>query len=284
MKTIRPRKKRPDEIDRGALRDLDMTAEDWQEFEHGVRLFNEGKLWNSHEAWEQVWLRHNEDERLFFQGLIQLAAAYHQLVTKQSFRGMINNLDKAHAKLIVFKPEYLGILVTPLLKFIEQAKKEAGRLGDEGLDEFNYNLIPKLQFHKPSNPDLLVEIVAIVRSAQFAEGVKLFNTGYYWEAHEALEDVWREQEGGDAKVFVQAFVQMASGYSFIKLCKLSSAIYLFEKAIEKFREYEMINSGVKIVPLIEGLQKSLEAIRLHSLNGSKPFKAPGVPPIVVIEE
>ena len=280
MKTSRPRKKRPDEICREPLRNLDMSVEDWEEFERGVRLFNEGKFWNSHEAWEQVWLRHDEDERLIFQGLIQLAAAYHHLVTKQSFKGMVNNLDKAYAKLEVFQPEYLGVFITPLLKFIEQAKKEAARLGDGGLDEFNYNLIPKLQFHKPSNPDLLVEVLEIVRSGQFAEGVKLFNTGYFWEAHEAFEDLWRAQEGGDAKVFVQAFVQMASGYSFIKLCKLSSAIYLFEKAIEKFREYEMIDSGVKLLPMIEGMQKTLEAIRKYSLNGSSPFKFPAVPPIV----
>ena len=30
--------------------------------------------WHAHESWK-IWLRHTEDERLFFQGIIQHAAA-----------------------------------------------------------------------------------------------------------------------------------------------------------------------------------------------------------------
>jgi predicted metal-dependent hydrolase len=43
----------------------------------GVRLFDEGRYWDAHEAWERVWVRlpKGSDERRFYQGLIQLAAA-----------------------------------------------------------------------------------------------------------------------------------------------------------------------------------------------------------------
>ena len=46
-------------------------------FENGVRLFNDGAFWEAHEAWEGEWLRRpkGSDERRFYQGLIQLAAA-----------------------------------------------------------------------------------------------------------------------------------------------------------------------------------------------------------------
>lgn len=259
-----------------------MSAEDWEEFARGVSLFNNGKFWNSHEAWEQVWLRHDEDERLFLQGLIQLAAAYHQLVAKRSYTGMMNNFDKAYAKLEVFQPEYLGVNVKPLLSFIEQGKKEAEILGATGLDKFDYNLIPKLQFHKPSNPDLLVELKEIIHAEIFQEGVKLFNSGFHWEAHEAWEEVWRGQEG-DGKTFVQAFVQMAAGYSFVKLRKPDSALYLFQKAIEKFQEFDHLNCGVPISELIDNLQSALVRVTSSSGNGngsSKPFRSSIIPPIV----
>ena len=252
-----------------------MTPEDWAAFEHGVKLFNAGKFWNSHEAWEQIWLRHKEDERLFFQGLIQLAAAYHQLLAKESQRGLLNNMEKSYEKLVVFQPEYMGVLVKPLLKFIEEGKKEANRLGLSDIASFNHNLIPKLQFHKPANPDLLVEIREIVGSEKFREGASLFNTGYYWEAHEAWEDVWRDQDG-DAKTFSQAFVQMASAYSFLKLGKPGSARYLFEKATAKFLEFENLDCGMALKPLIESMQHSLTEMAMPGGNGSSPrrFKAP----------
>ena len=56
-----------------------LTDEDWQDLRRGADLFNEGAYWESHEAWEQVWRRCVAPSRIFFQALIQLAAAYHQL-------------------------------------------------------------------------------------------------------------------------------------------------------------------------------------------------------------
>lgn len=43
----------------------------------GIRLFNEGRYWDAHEVWEEIWapLPKDSDERLFYQGLIQIAAA-----------------------------------------------------------------------------------------------------------------------------------------------------------------------------------------------------------------
>ena len=269
MTASRPRKKKPEELDHSRIKELAMSPEDWEAFSHGVRLFNSGKFWNSHEAWEQVWMRHTEDERLFFQGVIQLAAAYHHLVVKRNFRGLMNNFDKAYQKLVLFQPEYLGVLVTPLMKFIEEGKKEAERVGSQALEKFNYNLIQKLQFHKPLNPDLLVESRSMIRSERFLEGVTLFNKGYYWEAHEVWEDIWRNEED-EAKTFAQAFVQVASANSFVKLSKLDSAKYLFEKALEKFQQFQHLDCDVEIQVLIQNIEGALQAF--HGANGDSSYK------------
>lgn len=44
----------------------------------GIDLFNAGRYWDAHEAWERAWvaLPKGSDERRFYQGLIQLAAAF----------------------------------------------------------------------------------------------------------------------------------------------------------------------------------------------------------------
>jgi predicted metal-dependent hydrolase len=245
MKNPRPVKKKPSEIQRKPLKELPMSTEDWEEFHRGVTLFNGGKFWNAHEAWEQVWGRHTADERLFFQGLIQLAAAYHHLVTTRRYAGLVNNLEKAEAKLTAFRPRYLGVAIEPLLSLIVKGKQEAEMRGEDGLNGFDRSLLPKLQFQKPISPDLLVEIREICRSDEFLEGVSLFNQGYHWEAHERWEAVWRGQEG-EAKAFVQAFVQVSSGYSFLKPSKASNALYALEKALEGLREVEHVDCPLEL--------------------------------------
>jgi predicted metal-dependent hydrolase len=282
MKSSRPRKARPEDINRAALKELNMTLDDWKEFEHGVELFNAGRFWHAHEAWEMVWQRHVEDERLFLQGLIQLAAAYHHLFVTQNHRGVLNNFEKARTKLEPFSPEYLGVNVQPLVKFIELGKEEAGRLGSRELGQFNCNLVPKLQFHKPDNPDLVTEIREILRSDGFQEGVRLFNAGYHWEAHEVWEDVWREHEG-DAKMFVQAFVQSAAGYSFVKQNKPGSAKYLFEKAIEKLQQFEKLKCCQATRGLIGGMNDAvLWMSGAPPQNGNALPKAPA-PPMIILD-
>jgi predicted metal-dependent hydrolase len=44
--------------------------------EKGIALFNEGKYFEAHEAWEYLWLdEHDEAEKRFYQGLIMAAGA-----------------------------------------------------------------------------------------------------------------------------------------------------------------------------------------------------------------
>lgn len=278
MATPRLKKKKPEEIRREPLRELSLSPEDWQEFEHGVTLFNSGKFWHAHEAWELIWQQHEEDERLFFQGLIQLAAAYHQLVAKRNYRAMVNNLDKAAEKLVVFQPEYCGIAIGPVLASIEEGKQEVGRLDSNGASKFNYDVIPKLQFHKPANPDLMVEIKDVLTDERFLEGVKLFNEGYCWEAHEAWEEIWRGREG-DAKSFVQGFVEAAAGCNFLKQSKWTSAIYLLGKSVEKFRQFENLRMSVALKPFVcelAALLASLQAGTLPRVSNGKSVNLPKI--------
>lgn len=45
----------------------------------GVELFHAGKFFEAHEAWEEVWRSTTPEPRDLFQGLVQLAAAFHHL-------------------------------------------------------------------------------------------------------------------------------------------------------------------------------------------------------------
>ena len=106
------------EIDLRHFTELQLTPDEVQHFAAGVALFNEGRYWHAHEAWEEIWKEHAEDGRIFFQGLIQLAAGFHQL-NRGIFRGFMIHLRRARERLALFPEEFLGIDLAPLLEAIE---------------------------------------------------------------------------------------------------------------------------------------------------------------------
>ena len=65
-------------------------------------------------------MHHPEDGRFFIQGLIQLAAAYHQL-GKKVYRGVVIHLKQAQERLKLFPPDFLGIDVPPILQVIDDS-------------------------------------------------------------------------------------------------------------------------------------------------------------------
>jgi uncharacterized protein len=78
------------------------------EYRRGVELFNHGEFWESHEAWEEIWQDDNRDERIYYQGLIQVAAAFvHH--GKRNLRGMRKLLHEGMSKLEPFRPFHEGL-------------------------------------------------------------------------------------------------------------------------------------------------------------------------------
>ncbi|MCS6886519.1 MAG: DUF309 domain-containing protein [Acidobacteriota bacterium] len=73
-----------------------------------VQLYNEGKFYEAHEEWEQLWKIAQGDSKLFYQALIQAAAAllHHQNGNK---RGAEVCLAKSLEKLSRLPKRFLGI-------------------------------------------------------------------------------------------------------------------------------------------------------------------------------
>ena len=56
-------------------------------FRRGVELFNQRKFFACHEVLEEIWLEETPEEKPFYQGLIQVAAGFHQLLEKKTRAG-----------------------------------------------------------------------------------------------------------------------------------------------------------------------------------------------------
>ena len=101
-------------------------------FERGVALFNGVRYWHAHEAWETLWRAAPDDERDFYQGLIQLAAGLLH-VQRRNLRGARNKLAEGLEKLRRYQPKHHGIVINELV----------GR-GERILDQLEAGTIPYL--------------------------------------------------------------------------------------------------------------------------------------------
>jgi uncharacterized protein len=102
-----------DERPRGRTPPLDAAEAD-ELFRRAVALFNGVRYWHAHEAWETLWRAAPDEERDFYQGLIQLAAGLLHL-QRRNRRGARNKLREGVAKLEPYQPAHHGIFVNELI-------------------------------------------------------------------------------------------------------------------------------------------------------------------------
>jgi uncharacterized protein len=110
----------------------------------GIDLYNAGHYWNAHEAWEQVWLDSEREMRGFYQGLIQVTAAFVH-VTRAEFPGSIRLLDAGIAKLEKYPATFHGVKLGGLLNGAKTARSRLWALGEKRLAEFDHALIPQIE-------------------------------------------------------------------------------------------------------------------------------------------
>jgi predicted metal-dependent hydrolase len=103
-----------------------VTPEHPNFYEQGIDLFNEGRFFECHEAWEEIWKRSDGEVKLFYQGLIQAAVAILH-AQRGNLEGARSLYEKASAKLDPIPHEHLGLAVgelrIELSRFIEIATR-----------------------------------------------------------------------------------------------------------------------------------------------------------------
>lgn len=90
----------------------------------GASLFNDGDFYACHEVFEEAWMNAEGGQRLFLQGLVQLAVALHHL-SHDNPRGARRLLEEAAKKLRAHEAEQNWVVAGPLA---EEAEALARRL------------------------------------------------------------------------------------------------------------------------------------------------------------
>jgi predicted metal-dependent hydrolase len=97
-------------------------------------------------------------------------------------------------------------------------------------------------------------------------GIKLFNRKKFFEAHEVLEDLWRESHNPEKK-FLQALIQIAVGLHHHSRGNRVGARSLLARAARNLEPYPERFGGVDLAPLRKSLHAWAEALRE---NGPPP--------------
>jgi uncharacterized protein len=89
-------------------------------FQEGIDLFNRGDFFAAHEAWEEIWRSTNPEPRELFQGLVQVAAALHQVLDLKRQAGPRNTFAKSRSHLEPCAPVCCGLDVAALLDAVRE--------------------------------------------------------------------------------------------------------------------------------------------------------------------
>jgi predicted metal-dependent hydrolase len=85
------------------------------------------------------------------------------------------------------------------------------------------------------------------------EGIRLFNSQKFFEAHEALEAVWLEAQG-EEKTFLHGLIQVAAAFHHFTSGNLTGFRSLLEKGLAKLEGCGEFRGGIELKELLEQLQ------------------------------
>lgn len=112
-----------------------------------------------------------------------------------------------------------------------------------------------VMFHKPAKrPGRRRRADPIDRSASARSAVELFNRGDYWEAHEALEAIWRSVADEDEARVLQGLIQSAAALLHQQRGNQHGVSVVGEAALEKLQGQQ--HPAIEFDT--EGLRRDLE--------------------------
>jgi predicted metal-dependent hydrolase len=92
------------------------------------------------------------------------------------------------------------------------------------------------------------------------QGVEEFNRAHYFEAHETLEDLWRETSG-PLRLFYQGLIQLAVGLYHLSHGNRRGALNLLAKGLDKLAMYQPVCQDIDVEALCHAARVWLDRVR-----------------------
>ena len=95
---------------------------------------------------------------------------------------------------------------------------------------------------------------------RFEEGMRLFNQGNFFEAHEVWEERWREAAGAE-RIFYQGMIQAAVALAHVQRGNKAGAISVYLKSSSKLTQFPALWMGIELGQFSSELTRYFEALR-----------------------
>ena len=105
---------------------------------------------------------------------------------------------------------------------------------------------------------------------QAAEGLRLFNAGEYFEAHEALEDAWNA-EPGKVRELYRGILQIAVVYLHITRGNYNGAVKVYGRSQRWMREWPEICRGIEVERLRRDAEAAINEVRRLGMENMSAF-------------
>ena len=112
----------------------------------GIELFNKADFFSAHDFFEECWMESDGEERLFFQGMVQVSVGCYHLISG-NFRGSLSQLKKGTKKLRSYLPSHRNIDLENLINIIEPIIQELNDFISEQDPQMFWNKIPKIKLN-----------------------------------------------------------------------------------------------------------------------------------------
>ena len=93
------------------------------------------------------------------------------------------------------------------------------------------------------------------------QGIALFNSGSFWEAHEAWEADWMPDRKGPDSSFDKGLIQVAAGCLHSTRRNRRGAVNTWRSGANYLRPYLPAHRSVRLAPLVESVDGFLAAIQ-----------------------
>jgi len=108
-------------------------------------------------------------------------------------------------------------------------------------------------------------------------GIALFNSGQFFEAHEAWEDGWRAETDAPTRSFLQGLIQVAAGFVKWQRGHPRGMAALLERGADKLRQGPPGALGLNVDELLDSVER-FKAIAASMIEGSPRESQPPAPP------
>jgi hypothetical protein len=112
----------------------------------------------------------------------------------------------------------------------------------------------------------------------FIEGLRLFNEGLYFEAHEALESAWRD-ESDPLRDFYKGILQVSVCYLHITRRNFNGAIKMYARSQKWLAPWPDVTLGIHVAQLKDDLAITISELQKLGPSGIESFDISHLKPI-----